>query len=299
VEPLSQKKVNIGGQAVIEGVMMRNRSHVAIAVRQPEGSIAVHEQTFRSFSERYPLFKLPLLRGMAAFVEALVLGLNAISFSAGAALAEEEEKLKGWELPLTMVVSLAAGIALFILLPTYLMKFLRQGVELPILLNLGEGALRLLIFLSYVFLISRWKEVGRVFQYHGAEHKAIACFEAGKPLTVDNARSYSTLHRRCGTSFLLVVMIMSILLFSFFGWPVLWQRILLRLALLPLVAGLSYEVIRLAAAKDNWLTGIISRPGLWLQRLTTQRPADDQLEVAVAALKAVLPPETEAEKNVG
>ena len=284
---------------MIEGVMMRNRSHVAIAVRQPEGSIAVHEQTFRSFSERYPLFKLPLLRGMAAFVEALVLGLNAISFSAGAALAEEEEKLKGWELPLTMVVSLAAGIALFILLPTYLMKFLRQGVELPILLNLGEGALRLLIFLSYVFLISRWKEVGRVFQYHGAEHKAIACFEAGKPLTVDNARSYSTLHRRCGTSFLLVVMIMSILLFSFFGWPVLWQRILLRLALLPLVAGLSYEVIRLAAAKDNWLTGIISRPGLWLQRLTTQRPADDQLEVAVAALKAVLPPETEAEKNVG
>lgn len=279
---------------MIEGVMMRNRSQVAIAVRQPEGSIAVHEQIFRPFSERYPLFKLPLLRGMVAFVEALVLGLNAISFSAGAALAEEEEKLKGWELPLTMVVSLAAGIALFILLPTYLMKFLRQGVELPILLNLGEGALRLLIFLSYVFLISRWKEVGRVFQYHGAEHKAIACFEAGKPLTVDNARSFSTLHRRCGTSFLLVVMIMSILLFSFFGWPVLWQRILLRLSLLPLVAGLSYEVIRLAAAKDNWLTGIISRPGLWLQRLTTQRPADDQLEVAVAALKAVLPPETEA-----
>jgi uncharacterized protein YqhQ len=291
VEPLSQKKVNIGGQAVIEGVMMRNRSQIAIAVRQPEGSIAVHEQTFLSFSDRYRIFKLPLLRGMVAFVEALVLGMSAISFSANAALAEEKEELKGWELPLTLAISLLLGVALFILL--------RQGVELPILLNMGEGALRLLIFLSYVFLISRWKEVGRVFQYHGAEHKAIACFEAGKPLSVDNARSFSTLHRRCGTSFLLVVMIMSILLFSFFGWPVLWQRILLRLSLLPLVAGLSYEVIRLAAAKDNWLTGIISRPGLWLQRLTTQGPADDQLEVAVAALKAVLPPVTEAEHNVG
>ncbi len=284
---------------MIEGVMMRHRSQVAIAVRHPEGSIAVHEQSFRSFAERFPLFKLPLLRGLAAFVEALVLGFNAISFSASEALAEEEEELKGWELPLTMIVSLAAGIALFILLPTYLMKFMRQSVELPILLNLGEGLLRLFIFLSYVFLISRWKEVGRIFQYHGAEHKAIACFEAGKPLSVDNARPFSTLHRRCGTNFLLIVMLTSIILFSFFGWPVLWQRILLRLLLLPLVAGLSYEVIRLAAARDNWLTALISRPGLWLQFLTTQRPADDQLEVAVAALKAVLPAETEAKVTCG
>ncbi|MEW5919483.1 MAG: DUF1385 domain-containing protein [Bacillota bacterium] len=296
---MPQEKLHIGGQAVIEGVMMRHRSQVAIAVRHPEGSIAVHEQSFRSFAERFPLFKLPLLRGLAAFVEALVLGFNAISFSASEALAEEEEELKGWELPLTMIVSLAAGIALFILLPTYLMKFMRQSVELPILLNLGEGLLRLFIFLSYVFLISRWKEVGRIFQYHGAEHKAIACFEAGKPLSVDNARPFSTLHRRCGTNFLLIVMLTSIILFSFFGWPVLWQRILLRLLLLPLVAGLSYEVIRLAAARDNWLTALISRPGLWLQFLTTQRPADDQLEVAVAALKAVLPAETEAKVTCG
>lgn len=273
---------------------MRNRSRIAIAVRQPEGSIAVHEKVFLTFSERYPIFKLPVLRGMAAFAEALVLGFNAISFSAGEALAEEEEELKGWELPLTMVVSLAAGIALFILLPTYLMLFLRHLVEIPILLNFGEGILRIFIFLTYVFLISRWKEVGRVFQYHGAEHKAIACFEAGKPLSVDNARLFSPLHRRCGTSFLLIVMVISIILFSFFGWPGLWQRFLIRLSLLPLVAGLSYEIIRLAAAKDNWFSRIISMPGLWLQRLTTQPPADDQLEVAVAALKAVLPRETEA-----
>ncbi len=290
---MAQEKLQVGGQAVIEGVMMRHRSRVAIAVRQPEGSIAVHEQSFRSFGDRWPVFRLPLLRGMAAFVEALVLGLNAISFSAGEALAEEEEELKGWELPLTMVVSLTAGVALFILLPTYLMRFMRHLVELPLLLNLGEGLLRLLIFLSYVFFISRWKEVGRIFQYHGAEHKAIACLEAGQPLSVDNARAFSTLHRRCGTNFLLIVMVTSIVLFSFFGWPVLWQRILLRLALLPLVAGLSYEVIRMAAARENWLTALVSRPGLWLQRLTTQGPADDQLEVAVAALKAVLPTETE------
>ncbi len=291
---MPQGKPHIGGQAVIEGVMMRHHSKVAIAVRQPEGSIAVHEKTFLAFSERYPLFKLPILRGIAAFFEALVLGLNAISFSAGEALADEETELKGWELPLTMVVSLAAGIALFILLPTYLMMFLRQAVEYPILLNLGEGFLRLFIFVGYVFLISRWQEAGRVFQYHGAEHKAIACFEAGKSINVANARPFSTLHRRCGTNFLLIVMVLSIILFSFFGWPGLWQRILTRLMLLPLVAGLSYEVIRLVAAKDNWLTGIISLPGLWLQYLTTQRPADDQLEVAVAALKAVLPAETEA-----
>lgn len=285
---MPQEKLNIGGQAVIEGVMMRNRSQVAIAVRQPEGSITVHEQYFRSFSERFPLFKLPLLRGMAAFVEALVLGVHALSVSAGEALAEEEAELKGWEIPLTMVISLAAGIALFILLPTFLMRFFRQAVGIPLLLNLGEGLLRLLIFLGYIFIISRWKEVARVFQYHGAEHQAIACLEAGKPLSVDNARPFSTLHRRCGTNFLLIVMIISIVLFSFFGWPVLWQRILIRLLLLPLVAGLSYEIIRPAAARDNWLTGLISRPGLWLQYLTTRRPADDQLEVAVAALKAVL-----------
>ena len=294
VEPLSQEKSNMGGQAVIEGVMMRNRSQVAIAVRQPEGSITVHNKAFLSFSERNRLFKLPILRGMVAFVEALILGLNAISFSAGEALAEDEAVLKGWELPLTMFFSLVGGIALFILLPTYLMMFLREAVEHPILLNLGEGFLRLFIFLSYVFLISRWQDVGRVFQYHGAEHKAIACFESGKPLSVENARPFSTLHRRCGTNFLLIVMVLSIIIFSFFGWPDLWQRILTRLMLLPLVAGLSYEVIRLVAAKDNWLTGIISLPGLWLQYLTTQQPADDQLEVAVVALKAVLPAETEA-----
>lgn len=286
---MKEEKVLIGGQAVIEGVMMRHKGNVAVAVRQEKGNIHIQKTRFRSVGEIYPFLKWPVLRGAVAFVEALVLGYRSLSLSAEQALeGEAEEELKGWELPLTLIISLAAGIGLFILLPTVLMKFLKEGLGSPLLLNLCEGFLRLAIFLGYILLISRWKEVRRVFQYHGAEHKAIACFEAGETLTVANARNYSTLHRRCGTSFLLIVMVTSILLFSFFGWPELWQRLLIRLALLPLVAGISYEGIKLAALKDNIFTRIISQPGLWLQRLTTQNPADDQVEVALYALQAVL-----------
>ncbi len=285
---MKNTKASVGGQAVIEGVMMRNKSRVAIALRQEKGDIIVENSTFISLGDRFSVFRWPILRGIVSFFEALILGFRSISSSATCALDEGEEEMQGWELPLTVIVSLAAGIGLFILLPTFLMKYLRRGAEAPLLLNLGEGGLRLFIFLSYVFLISRWKEVSRVFQYHGAEHKAIACYEAGCPLTVEKARPFSTLHRRCGTNFLLIVMVISIVLFSFFGWPVLWQRILLRLLLLPLVAGLSYEVIRLAGRKDNFVTRIISQPGLWLQLLTTGKPADDQVEVALSALKAVL-----------
>jgi uncharacterized protein YqhQ len=288
---VAEERLSIGGQAVIEGVMMRNKANVAVAVRQEKGNIFVHKTQFHSIGERYPFLKWPLFRGVVAFVEALVLGYRTLTLSAEQVLEGEEEELKGWELPLTMIISLAAGIGLFILLPTVLMKYLSQGLEIPILLNLCEGLLRLLIFLGYILAISCWKEVRRVFEYHGAEHKAIACFEAGQPLTVDNARKYSTLHRRCGTSFLLIVMVISILLFSFFGWPGLWQRILIRLLLLPLVAGISYEGIKLAGVKDNIFTRILSQPGLWLQRLTTKKPADDQLEVAISALQAVLPAE--------
>lgn len=286
---MSEKKLNIGGQAVIEGVMMRNRSLVAVAVRQEGGPISVQKKVFHSPGERYPFLKWPFFRGVVAFIEALVLGYQSLSISAEVALGEEQEELRGWELPLMLVISLAAGIGFFILLPTVLIGFLKKVLGAPLLLYLGEGLLRLLIFLGYVYAISRWKEIERVFQYHGAEHKVIACFESGRPLTVEDARAFSTLHPRCGTNFLLVVMVVSILLFSFFGWPPVWQRILIRLLLLPLVAGLSYEVIRLAGARDNFLTRIISRPGLWLQLLTTKAPADDQVEVAIHALQAVLP----------
>ncbi|HHT46113.1 MAG TPA: DUF1385 domain-containing protein [Firmicutes bacterium] len=286
---MAEEKLLIGGQAVIEGVMMRNKSKVAIAIRQGEGNIVVQKKEYRSPSERYPFLRLPLLRGVVVFLESLVLGVQTLSISAEQALGEEEEELKGWELPLTLVVSLGAAIGLFILLPTVLMKYFRYGFEIPLLMNLGEGCLRLFIFLGYLFLISRWKEIGRVFEYHGAEHKAIACYEAGEPLTVENARKFTRLHPRCGTSFLLVVMVTSILLFSFFGWPGVWQRIVIRLLLLPLVAGISYEGIKLASKTDNIITRIIVRPGLWLQLLTTKNPADDQLEVALSSLEAVLP----------
>ena len=286
---MSGKRHNIGGQAVIEGVMMRNDSQVAIAVRGEEGFITVQEKTFHSLAKSCRILKWPLFRGVVIFIEALVLGFQSLSFSATEALGEEEEELKGWELPLTLVISLAAGVGLFILLPTVLIGFLKRWLETPLLLYMGEGLLRLAIFLGYIFAVSRWHEIERVFQYHGAEHKAIACYEAGGPLTVEHARGFSTLHRRCGTNFLLVVMVVSILLFSFFGWPSPWQRILTRLLLLPVVAGVSYEVIRLAGAKDNLLTKIISQPGLWLQLLTTKTPTDDQLEVALCALQAVLP----------
>jgi uncharacterized protein YqhQ len=293
----------VGGQAVIEGVMMRNKSKIAIAVRLEEGDITLKEIIFDSLSDRYPFLKWPFLRGILAFIEALILGFQSLSISAAQVL-EEEEELSGWELPLTLVISLAAGIGIFIVLPTVLMKYLRQGLEIPFFLNLAEGAIRLFIFLTYVFLISRWKEITRVFQYHGAEHKAIACYEAGQPLTIENARKYSTLHRRCGTNFLLIVMVISILLFSFFGWPVLWRRILIRLLLLPVVAGISYEIIRLASKRETFFTKIISQPGLWLQLLTTQKPDDSQLEVALHALKSVLPekeeiPGTETEAHTG
>jgi uncharacterized protein YqhQ len=281
-------KINVGGQAVIEGVMMRNKGRLAVAIRQMEGGIVVINSNFVSFADRFPILKWPILRGVSSFFEALILGFQTLSTSASYALEEEEIEMKGWELPLTMIVSLMLGIGLFILLPTVIMNFARQGFGIPILLNLCEGLLRITIFLSYILAISRWKDVSRVFEYHGAEHKAIACYEAGAPLTVENTKSFSSLHRRCGTNFMLIVMVTSILLFSFFGWPILWQRIILRLMLLPLVAGLSYEVIRAISARDNLLTRIVSQPGLWLQQLTTKKPADDQVEVALCALKAVL-----------
>jgi len=277
----------MGGQAVIEGVMMRRGDSVAIAVRQPDNGIFVHRQKIRLASERWPALKLPILRGMVALVEALVLGVKALNISASVAMEDEEEELSDWQLGLTMALGLALGVALFILLPTVLVRLLTVGRPgHPIMLNLFEGGLRIGIFIAYIYIISRLKDIRRVFQYHGAEHKVIFCHEAGQELTVANARTFPPLHPRCGTSFLLLVMAVSILLFSFFGWPNLWQRLLLRLSLLPLVAGLSYEVIRLAGR--NRFFCHLTTPGLWLQRLTTREPDDSQLEVALHALESVL-----------
>ena len=283
---MSKEKLYIGGQAVIEGVMMRNKSLIAIAVRQEEGPISVQKKTFHSFGERYRFLKWPLFRGVAAFIEALVLGYQSLSLSAEEALGKRRRSCTVGTAPDAHYL-IGSGDRAFILLPTVLMGYFKRGWSYRCC-YIWEGLLRLLIFLSYIFAISRWKR-SSVFFNHGAEHQVIACFEAGQPLTVEHARSFSTLHPRCGTNFLLVVMVVSILLFSFFGWHSLWQRIITRLLLLPLVAGISYEAIKLASTKDNVITRIISQPGLWLQLLTTKAPADDQLEVAICALQAVLP----------
>lgn len=287
----------VGGQAVIEGVMMRCGSKIAIAVRQTPDNIVVIKENYLSLSERFPVLKLPVLRGMVAFIESLVLGVRTLSKSADLALQEEEEELKGWELPLTVAFSLMLGVGLFILLPTFLMRFIAGSgpVVSPIILNLGEGVLRLSIFMTYILLISRWSEVERIFGYHGAEHKAIACYEAGCQLTMDNVRPFSPLHPRCGTSFILIVMLVSILLFSFFGWPSLLQRVLTRLLLLPIVAGVSYEAIRWAGRSKSPLVRIISAPGLALQKFTTREPKEDQIEVGIRALRAVMENEGEEE----
>jgi uncharacterized protein YqhQ len=283
--------VKVGGQAVIEGVMMRRLDRLAIAVRKPDKEIFVHHETLNSANKKYPLLKLPILRGMVAFVEALVLGTRALTISASAAFEEEEEELTGWQLTFTLVIALALGISLFFFLPTVLVSFLSRNLQAHhIVLNLMEGAIRITIFLSYILAISRMSDIQRVFQYHGAEHKVIACHEAGDDLTVMNARKYSALHPRCGTSFLLLVMAISILIFSFFGWGDLLPRLALRLTLLPLVAGIAYEVIQLAGRYPIFC--ILTTPGLWLQRMTTRNPDDRQLEVALRALQSVLPAAT-------
>ena len=280
----------VGGQAVLEGVMMRHHDRMAIACRRSDNSIGLISEQVTPIAARYPILGWPILRGAVAFVESLVTGVRALNLSAAEALHEEDEELQGWQSFLVVLLGLGLGVALFFILPTYLARLVPQSLP-PLLLNLIEGLMRLAIFLVYLFLVTRWSEMKRVFGYHGAEHKAIFCFEAGEPLLVEKAQRYSTLHPRCGTSFLLIVMVLSILIFSFFGWPSLGQRIALRLLLLPLVAGISYEAIRLTARSSSPLLRLFVVPGLWLQRLTTSEPDNDQVEVALCALKAVLDPE--------
>ena len=282
------KKPMIGGQAVIEGVMMKGPDTIATAVREPSGRIALRTEPVHSISETYPLLKKPLLRGVVALAEALIYGLKALSFSAQAA-GEEGEELSTKEIALTMAAAFGLAVLLFVILPTYAAKYIHSAVSDPHLLNLFEGVLRLLIFFAYVLAISSLSDIRRVFQYHGAEHKTIHCYEAGIPLEVENIRPYSRLHPRCGTNFLLIVMLVSILMFAFLGWPDLWLRILSRVILLPLVAGISYEIIRFAGRSESPVMAFCMKPGLWLQYLTTREPSDDQIEVAIRALESAKP----------
>ena len=278
----------VGGQAVIEGVMMRGFGKVATAVREPNGNINVQVKAITSITERFPILKLPLLRGAVSLFESLILGMKSLSFSAQAA-GEEDEQLTDRELIGTIILAVALACGLFIAIPTFAAKFFHELTDDPIILNLAEGFLRLIIFLAYLFAISRMKDIQRVFQYHGAEHKTIFCYEADLPLTVENVKKFPRLHPRCGTAFLLIVMLVSIFVFAFLGWPDLWERILSRIILLPLVAGLSYEIIRFSARSGNSFVKLATLPGLWLQYLTTREPDDSMIEVAIKSLQAVTP----------
>jgi uncharacterized protein YqhQ len=289
------EKINIGGQAVIEGVMMRAPRSVAIAVRRPSGEIVVKKDEVVPLAERFPIVKLPVVRGSVALFGSLIIGIKALNFSANEAMVEEDggekEELSSWAMAGTMAVAFGFGILLFFILPLYVTKLLVPFIgSSNIVFNLVDGVIRVAVFLIYIWSISRMKDIQRVFQYHGAEHKSIFAFEAGEELTVDNVRKYSCLHPRCGTSFLLIVMLVSIGIFSLI--PKLWPFYLKagsRIILLPLIAGVSYELLKWSAKNDqSRLVRMVIAPGLALQRLTTREPDDSQLEVAIRSMEEAL-----------
>ena len=291
------EKINVGGQAVIEGVMMKAPKNWTVAVRDQKGNIHLKKERLAEIPR---LLKLPVLRGVVALFHALMLGIRAIEFSASKAYEEEtEENLGKFSIAVTILVSILLGIGLFILLPLYATKLaghVFEGIaKNSLLFNLTDGVLRVFVFLCYVLVIGLWKEMARIFMYHGAEHKVIHAYEEGKQLTIENVRDNSPLHPRCGTSFLLIVMVVSILAFSFIpqDWPFLY-KFLSRIVLIPLIAGLSFEFLKFSSRwSHNPVMHMLVFPGLLLQRLTTREPDEAQLEVALSALKEVLKLEEE------
>jgi len=299
--------MNIGGQAVIAGVMMSSPHYYAIALRLKDGKIIVRKEAKSKWAEKLFFSRLPLVKGVFVLFETLVIGIKSLTYSADIFSRESTEKdsnqrpekLKSnpWILVGTVIFSLVAGLFLFFILPLGITEYLRREMltfESPFLFNLIDGAIRISIFLLYILAISFLKDIQKLFQYHGAEHKAAYAYEAGSELKVENARKHTTLHPRCGTSFLLMVMVLAIFVFSLFKPSTILGKLLLRLAFLPFIAGIAYETIKLAARfRTHKLVKFMIAPNLWLQRLTTREPTDEQIEVALAALKGVL----EAEKG--
>lgn len=294
--------VRIGGQAVIEGVMMKNMDRYAVSVRKPNGKIETKVEECVSFAEKHPLFQLPVFRGMANFLESMVIGMKTLNYSASFYEDEEEqtesrteqllEKILGEKaekiiMGIVLVFSLAISIGLFMILPYIASEALGKLIRNEYVILFMEGIIRIAIFLGYIVLISRMEDIKRVFMYHGAEHKTINCLEAGVPLTPENVDNFSRLHKRCGTSFIFIVMIISMVFFFFIRVDTIWLRIVLRLLFLPLVAGVSYEFIRLAGSSDHPLVQIFSKPGLELQKLTTKEPDHSMIEVAIASVEGV------------
>jgi len=293
---------SVGGQAVLEGVMMRSPAAVATAVRRPDGEIVITSRPFRGIAAKHKILNLPILRGGVNLIETIALGMQSLNWSADQAMDEGKNKRQAGSKPswrqqlgtvATMVVAFGIGIGLFFYLPLVLTE--RTGVRGDITFNLVDGVFRVVFFLAYLWGISRWKEMARVFQYHGAEHKSIYVFEAGLPLEPEQSRKFTTLHPRCGTSFLLLVMLTSIVVFSFLGRPDTLGERLLRIAFVPVIAGIAYELIKLSAKQScqRWMMPLIL-PGLWLQKITTKEPSLDQVEVAMAAIRACLAYEGDA-----
>jgi len=301
----------IGGQAILEGIMMKGADRTAIVIRKPNGDMHIKITPLPAMLKWK---KIPVIRGVFIFIDALVTGTKTILYSAevlensSGGEAYEPDKLTLWlekkfgekaalsvMLYFSVAIAIIFTIGVFIIMPTWGVNVFSLLIKNEVALNLFEGALRILMFVGYVALISRMKDIRTVFQFHGAEHNCIHCYENGLPLTPENCSRFETLHPRCGTSFLMFVMVISLLLFSLLGWPNLLWRIASRLLLIPLIAGLSYELLRLAGKGDSAFIKILSLPGLWLQKLTTLRPDEKQLEVAIAAVKAVL--ETEGPRE--
>ncbi len=286
------KYSGIGGQAVMEGVMMRNKEKYAVAVRKENGEIVVEQKEYQGICKAKWVQKTPIIRGIINFIDSMYLGLSTLMLSAKYIEEEEEktsqdEKKENIVLGATLVFSLVIAIVVFMLLPFYLSQFLGKVVDSNVVNSILEALLRVVIFLAYLLLISRMKDIQRVFMYHGAEHKCINCIEHGLPLTVDNVRSSSRQHKRCGTSFLFIVIIISVIFFIFIQTDSQLMKVVSRLILIPVVAGVSYEILRWFGTKDTKLSNALSKPGLKLQNLTTREPDDSMIEVGIASVEAV------------
>jgi len=282
------KKFYYGGQAVIEGVMMRGQKAMVTAVRRPSGGLAIDVQPLATIYTSW-MRRAPLIRGIIVLIEAMVIGIKTLLYSANVSLEEEEAEISGGLVWAMVAVSLVFAVALFFMAPLFLTKLLDPYLNSPLVFNLVDGSIRLVIFIAYLKLITLVPDIKRVFAYHGAEHKVVNAYEDGAPLEVEAARKYSTAHVRCGTSFLFVVLIIAIIVFALVGLPSLWLMVLSRILLIPVIAALSYEVIYFGANHPkNSLVRAVVAPGLWLQTLTTREPDDSQLEAALAALEKVI-----------
>ena len=306
------KYSGIGGQAVIEGIMMKNGDRYSTAVRKPDKTIAVMEDKYESLTTRFPIFALPFFRGIFSFIDSMILGMKTLSYSSSFFEDDEDSKPSKFEeklikifgdrldkviMGITMFISVIASIAIFMVLPMLLSNIIKMKINNHYIIAIFEGIIRIAIFIIYIKLISGMEDIKRTFMYHGAEHKCINCIEHGLELNVENVMKSSKEHKRCGTSFIIIVMMISILFFMVVRVDTIWLRAVSRIVLVPAIAGVSYEFLRIAGKSDFWLVNLLSKPGLWMQGLTTKEPTPDMVEVAITAVERVFDWRTYLEEN--